>query len=921
MCVPYDLRSRKSILTGRRKLARIVVYFVYSMPKTGQRFFQKLAILSWKQKIAIFASVILVAVFFPQHFTHAVSSIGEDQLMGIATILAWIVSALAWAIGKMIVLTISIIVIPLLGYNNFADSNIISVGWPLVRDTVNMFVIVILLVIAIKTMLGFGGNKIQWEQQLPRLFLAVVAVNFSRTLCVLMIDASQVVMMTFVNALRDIAAGNFVGLFQLDSFMGISSDTLEYAAQGASTADALGYLGSSYLILILLGMVLATLWILAFVFLYRIVILWVLVIMSPVAFFLGGLKEVFGEAAGKYGDWWKQFVGAITVGPIMAFFLWLGLAAASQGSIAASEGFELGVQADSTYGLLNEVFQVEKILSLFIGYIIIIAGFRASASAASSLGGVASTLISEGAGMALGKRVAAAPARLAGRGVAAGGRAFERRTGIAADLGKAGVQAGGALQERLGGGFVGGIVGGAVSGASARLEGVGRGVEKEDKKARREVIDSYSDAQLATTTGVLENVDNIKSLPYEQQKIAIEVTKDLATDKTTQAKVKNRLIAQYGKEEGKKRYKKRLDEAERYLIANGDKFKADDPANKEKLDKVRKKRVDVVAERVAKGKEGLDDLQDVIKDMTPKDFKKAAINNEMVRQEAQKRTVRTYRDVDGKEVDVKLWDEIQAGRGGTALEVQKEAEKVLFKNFKESESLGISDALTQGYQFKEDKSGNIKKEKVEIKDVQASDFTDRKDPEKLVLGIAQSNADLTGMNGSARAAFVTEARKLKGNKDAMEKFADEMNMKPKDLELSIDAALISADNDYTSVYDDAADDIKIDKADFERMIELRPQIVTHFKRPIAMAETAGTPTNLTQSILNASTRESLEKAAKTAVLSGTKEAKKQVETYMTQIEKSAQLEYDHYTDARATKSKEKTKGIKNAATQAKNLMS
>ncbi|MCH8049597.1 hypothetical protein IH979_02705, partial [Patescibacteria group bacterium] len=200
-------------------------------------------------------------------------------MVGLAIIINWI----AWAVGKLIVIVIGMIVIPILGYNNFGDSNIINIGWPLVRDVVNMFVIIILLVIAIQTILGIAKASI--SQQLPRLFLAVIAVNFSRMFTVLMIDAGQVVMFTFVNALRDIAAGNFIGLFQINSFMGFSPEqSFNALTQGGISAG--GFLGSAYITLSLLLMVLGVLLIMAVVFIYRIVILWILVILSPVAFFL-----------------------------------------------------------------------------------------------------------------------------------------------------------------------------------------------------------------------------------------------------------------------------------------------------------------------------------------------------------------------------------------------------------------------------------------------------------------------------------------------------------------------------------------------------------------------------------------------------------------------------------------------------------
>ena len=182
-------------------------------------------------------------------------------------ILAWIVNIIAWAVGQLIVAVLGMLVIPILGYNNFGNSAIIDIGWPLVRDVVNMFVIVVLLVIAVKTILN--SSSANWEQQLPRMFIAVILVNFSRTITLLIVDAGQVVMFTFVNALRDIAAGNFVTMFQMNSLLSMAEQ------EGGSGVELFGFLGTAYASLVLLMIVLAVLVILAIVFIYRIVIIWI----------------------------------------------------------------------------------------------------------------------------------------------------------------------------------------------------------------------------------------------------------------------------------------------------------------------------------------------------------------------------------------------------------------------------------------------------------------------------------------------------------------------------------------------------------------------------------------------------------------------------------------------------------------------
>jgi len=53
----------------------------------------------------------------------------------------------------------------------------------------------------------------------------------------------------------------------------------------------------------------------------RMVTLWMLVILSPLAFALGSSDSTKKH----YDEWWKKFSAELTTGPIVAFFLWLSL--------------------------------------------------------------------------------------------------------------------------------------------------------------------------------------------------------------------------------------------------------------------------------------------------------------------------------------------------------------------------------------------------------------------------------------------------------------------------------------------------------------------------------------------------------------------------------------------------------------------
>src|SRR3989338_3471039 len=115
------------------------------------------------------------------------------------------------------------VLIELVTYNGFGNSQVVAVGWAVVRDVVNLFFVAVLIIIAFGTILGV--SRFNWIQQVPRLLLFAIVINFSKTLASLLIDIGQVITLTFANALKDIAAGNFIQLFGINEIFQISTSS------------------------------------------------------------------------------------------------------------------------------------------------------------------------------------------------------------------------------------------------------------------------------------------------------------------------------------------------------------------------------------------------------------------------------------------------------------------------------------------------------------------------------------------------------------------------------------------------------------------------------------------------------------------------------------------------------------------------
>ena len=154
------------------------------------------------------------------------------------------------------------------------------------RDVANMFFVVVFLIIAFGTILGEGlAQNYHYKKALPRLLIMAILINFSKTIAGLFIDFSQVIMMTFVNGFSQAAGGNFLEVLQIDQLTALRTlpadpatgespvTTQADAVAGLLLAGAVATL--SVVVMVVMTMVLAM----------RMVMLWMLVVVSPLTFF------------------------------------------------------------------------------------------------------------------------------------------------------------------------------------------------------------------------------------------------------------------------------------------------------------------------------------------------------------------------------------------------------------------------------------------------------------------------------------------------------------------------------------------------------------------------------------------------------------------------------------------------------------
>jgi len=259
----------------------------------------------------LFFLVFLFLLFGYAHNCYALDMLGDlgknvvDGILGsIARMTVWV---LGWVTSKVVAM-----IIGFAQYNSFVNNAQVKEGWIVVRDICNMFFILILLFIAFAVILRMESYSI--KKSLPKLLIMAVLINFSRTICGIMIDFSQIIMLTFIGPITQ-GSGNFSSMLSMDDFLtAVASEN--YQSMNISQT-------ATYYIIAVIFMMISCVVLLAILiaFVIRIVMLWIYIVLSPLAFLLSS----FPGGQRYAGQYWGEFTKYLINGPVLAFFLWLSL--------------------------------------------------------------------------------------------------------------------------------------------------------------------------------------------------------------------------------------------------------------------------------------------------------------------------------------------------------------------------------------------------------------------------------------------------------------------------------------------------------------------------------------------------------------------------------------------------------------------
>src|SRR3989344_499943 len=263
--------------------------------------------------------ILILGILMPTFNAHAAGigdwfSIGAWSFWAVNQLFAFALSLIFTITGQLLALMVVMLgwVVNIRIYTNIP---VIESSWKIMRDFANMLFIVTLIVMAYGTIFNLKGYD--FKSLIVKFLIAALLINFSLVIGGLIIDLTQVVNNTFLNAMGDIAGHLGDGLNPAQILPSGTNINSSEAIAGMLMGSIVTLVFSIFLLFTFLVSVAVPLTV-AFV---RIPILWALLIVSPMAWLL----SILPATKGAYDNWWKQFLGWNLFLPYYLFSLYFAL--------------------------------------------------------------------------------------------------------------------------------------------------------------------------------------------------------------------------------------------------------------------------------------------------------------------------------------------------------------------------------------------------------------------------------------------------------------------------------------------------------------------------------------------------------------------------------------------------------------------
>ncbi|MBI4142835.1 hypothetical protein HY480_03110, partial [Candidatus Uhrbacteria bacterium] len=178
---------------------------------------------------------------------------------------------------------------------------------------------------------------------------------------------------------------------------------------GVTGLKHIDVLGGYFIAIVMIGVAIVTTFVMTVIMTFRIVMLWILIVLSPAPYVLGLIPQ--GK---KYADqWWQMFGQYLVVGPVLAFFLWLALVSVGTGAASSEFPAPAGSESDAAAAGLSvgktNAGSKESMLSFLIAIAMLVGGLKIAGDM-----GVAGAGMAKGAAEKMGKVARGAAYKLSG---------------------------------------------------------------------------------------------------------------------------------------------------------------------------------------------------------------------------------------------------------------------------------------------------------------------------------------------------------------------------------------------------------------------------------------------------------------------------------------------------------------------------
>ncbi|MBU4368848.1 hypothetical protein KJ575_04045 [Patescibacteria group bacterium] len=266
------------------------------------------------------------------------------------------------------------------GLEKFTNAGIVQIGWKITRDVANMLFVIGLIVIAGATALKIDSYDV--KKLLPKLIIAALLINFSLVIAGVIIDFTQVATHFFYEETK----GDLGFSARIAEVMNISKMPAPNPEAGIASALSKG---TSGLILLIFSIFLETILILAaaiavaigaFFMIVRMIHLWILLILAPMAWAMW----VLPATEHLFKKWWAEFLKWSFFAPVYVFFIYLAVKAGTSGVILDSAVRDVVLASGWKETLGSALFAVPD---LFMQFLVVVGLLFGGVIVAQKLGG------------------------------------------------------------------------------------------------------------------------------------------------------------------------------------------------------------------------------------------------------------------------------------------------------------------------------------------------------------------------------------------------------------------------------------------------------------------------------------------------------------------------------------------------------